>query len=94
MTRTTTIRLDPALKRRIDRLATRLDQSAHRVMVDAIEQQVSAAEARLAFEAEVERRDADFEKRGVGFTLDELEPWLQAAARGKRAPLPRARKLR
>lgn len=94
MTKPTTIRLDPKLKKRIERLAAKLDQTPHRLMVEGIEHAVSLAEERLAFEVEVERRARDFDRRRVGYTLDDLVPWFESAARGEKKPFPKARRLK
>jgi predicted transcriptional regulator len=94
MTKPTTIRLDARLKKRIDKLAVELDQSAHSLMVEGIERAVSAAEEKLAFEAEVSRRARDFDRRGLGYTLDDLVPWFEAAARGKKIRLPKPRRFK
>lgn len=93
MSTPTTIRLDPKLKKRIEKLARALDQSPHSLMVAGIEESVRDAEARLAFLKEARERDAEFERTGMGFELADLDEWFDRSAQGERVPLPKPRRL-
>jgi predicted transcriptional regulator len=93
MTKPTTIRLDDALKKRIDRLAKKLEQSAHSLMVQGIERAVADAEERLELTREADRRSAEFDRTRMAISHDEMMGWLKKKVRGKASPTPKARRL-
>ncbi|MFO0601044.1 MAG: ribbon-helix-helix domain-containing protein [Myxococcaceae bacterium] len=94
MTTPTTIRLDAKLKKRLERLAEQLDRSTHGLMLEGIERMVEAVEERLLLAREAARRSADFDRRHVGYSLDDLAPWFEGVARGQNPAMPRPRRLR
>ena len=93
MSTPTTIRLDPKLKKRIEKLARALDQSPHSLMVAGIEESVRDAEARLAFVKEARRRKAEFDRDNVGYELADLRDWFCRSAKGERVAFPAPRRL-
>ncbi len=93
MSTPTTIRLDPKLKKRIEKLAKALDQSPHSLMVAGIEDSVRDAESRLAFLKEARRRKAQFDQDQLGYELGDLHSWFQRSAKGERVAFPPPRRL-
>ncbi len=94
MTRPTTVRLEPALKKRLDKISAELDRTPHSLMVEGITEAISLAEARLTFMKEARRRSADFAKNRVGYDLEDFDDWFRRATKGERRPaLPRPHKL-
>ncbi|MFT3710374.1 MAG: hypothetical protein QM817_22350 [Archangium sp.] len=93
MTKPTTIRLDGKLKKRIEKLAAELDQSAHSLMLEGIERVVVMAEERLELLREAERRSAKFARTRKGLPFEDVKSWLDDLAAGKRRALPKARRL-
>lgn len=90
---TTTIRLAPALKKRVAKLAKSSGQSAHNLLLELIDAGVTRAEARADFVAEAHSRLAEFEETGRGVPWSEMKVWLEARAHGEKPPLPRARRV-
>lgn len=73
----TPLDLDPKLEARIRELAKRQQRSADLVVVEAIEQYVARAEARLSFDEEEEASWRDYQETGLHLTLDEVSAWLK-----------------
>lgn len=94
MTKPTTIRLDPKVRRRLERLADQLDRSAHGLMVEGIETYLQNIEDDLAWERELDRRERAWKKSGATVSLERLKPWFEAARRGVPTKVPPARKRR
>jgi predicted transcriptional regulator len=84
------LKLSQALKRRIATLAKATGVSAHAFMVEALERQASAAELQQSFHEDALQADAEMQRKGTGYSLDEVERWLRARAAGRRARAPRA----
>jgi|APLak6261665176_1056049.scaffolds.fasta_scaffold25513_2 predicted transcriptional regulator len=93
MSSTTTIRLQPDLKKRVARLAKKSGQSSHNYMLGLIRDGLEVEERRAAFDDEVEASAAEFDRTRRGLPLDELKEWFARTALGERVPMPRARKL-
>jgi len=74
----TSIKLDDALKGRVQQLATNRDRSAHWVMREAIRQYVEREEARESFKAEALASWAAFAETGRHLTGDEAAIWLNS----------------
>jgi predicted transcriptional regulator len=90
---TTTIRLDPGLKKRLDAAARKAGLSPHALMVEAISSTVTELEADAAFEAVADARWKDYRKTGTGIPLDEARRYVLGLARGKPGTRPRRRAL-
>lgn len=86
------LRVSPAMERRIARLAQAKATSAHAFMLEAIQEKVDAEEAREAFHAEAERRLARMKRTGKGIPAEEVFDYLRARALGEKAKRPKARK--
>jgi len=76
-TRSTSLKLDPDIKERIQKLADRQKRSSHGLMVDAIREYVVKEEKR-----EQLRRDAlmawdEYQENGLHVSGDEVIAWLK-----------------
>lgn len=87
------VRLSDDLSKRVARLVSRRDISAHAFMLEAIEEKVVAEERRAAFHAEAKARLEVMERTGKGVPADEVFAWLEGRARGKAVRRPKARKV-
>lgn len=72
----TSIKIDDALKARIQQLATLRRRSAHWIMREAIEQYVNREEARESFRAEAEIAWQAYQLDGRHLTGQEVRAWL------------------
>lgn len=54
----------------------------------------SAAEKRAAFAADAAASRAETLKSGKGYSLDEVQAYIEARVRGKNVPKPKARSFR
>lgn len=72
----TSVKLDPELKSRLDRLAGTRRRSAHWLMREAIRQFVEREEARESFRQEALQSWQAYRETGRHLTLDETAAWL------------------
>jgi len=72
----TSVKLDPKLKDRLDRLASTRRRSAHWMMREAIRQYVEREEARESFRREALESWREHRETGRHLTLDEADAWL------------------
>lgn len=87
-TSTTSIKLDPAIKERVQRLADAQRRSAHWVMKEAIEEYVEREEKQEQLRAELTTRWEEYEETGLHVTADEAREWLTRLVHGEKPPLP------
>jgi predicted transcriptional regulator len=85
---TTSLKLDPQLKDRVQRLAQSRRRSAHWIMREAVEEYVAREEKREQF-----RRDAleswdHYQKTGLHLTAEEADAWLAKLEAGEDAEAP------
>ena len=85
-TTATSIKLDSALKERIDRLAESQQRSAHWLMKQAIEDYVGRAEQEEALRTELVARHRRYQETGLHLTGDEVNEWIEATLRGENPP--------
>lgn len=90
---TTTIRLTPGLKKRLDAAARKAGLSPHALMVEAIASTVTELEADAAFQALADARWKDYRKTGTGIPLAEARRYVVGLARGKPGARPKRRPL-
>lgn len=74
----TSLKLDDAIKARVQNLAAARDRSAHWVMREAIRQYVEREEQREAFHQDALRAWAHYQETGLHLTGDEVETWLRS----------------
>lgn len=85
----TSIKLPSGLKARIQKLAERSHRSAHSVMVEALEREVSREERLYAFVQEAIHADADIEEGGNVYRADDVHRWLRRLSGGEAAKRPK-----
>ena len=71
------VKLDEALKGRVQHLAVSQRRSAHWIMREAIQQYVEREEARESFRQEALASWADYQQTGQHLTGDEARDWLR-----------------
>ena len=85
---TTSLKLDPGLKDRLQRLATTRRRSAHWLMREAIEQFVEREEKREEFWQSALAAWAEYQATGLHATAEEADAWLAKLERGEDAEAP------
>ncbi|HVZ29683.1 MAG TPA: CopG family ribbon-helix-helix protein [Asticcacaulis sp.] len=70
------VKIDDALKARIQNLADQKQRSAHWVMREAIQQYVDREEASARFRQEAMASWIEYKRTGKHLTLDEVKDWL------------------
>ncbi len=73
----TSIKIDDALKGRVQHLANLRRRSAHWIMREAIAQYVEREEARESFKQEAMASWADYQETGLHLTGEEVSAWLR-----------------
>lgn len=73
----TSVKLDAALKGRVQQLASQQRRSAHWIMREAIQQYVEREEARASFKQEALAAWAEYQADGQHLTGAELRQWLR-----------------
>ncbi|MFN8773602.1 MAG: CopG family transcriptional regulator [bacterium] len=93
---TTTIRLEAELKARIAAAAERAGTTPHAFILDTLARGIEQAERDAAFHQVADARWADVVANGQTVAWEDVRVWLQARARGERAPrsVPHAEPLR
>jgi predicted transcriptional regulator len=91
--RTTTIRLEDALKARVLAAAERAGTTAHAFMLDAIAHTVEQHEVDRAFDALADQRWTQAQSSGKTVAWDQAKVFLTARAQGAPVRKPVARKL-
>ncbi len=87
-TTATSIKLPPALKAELEKLARRSGESTHAVMVRALTEHVAAAKRYRSFLDDAARADAAMQDSGVGYAMQDVHAYVAAKVRGKRAKRP------
>ena len=86
---TTSLKLDGAMKDRVQRLAAARRRSPHWVMREAVEQYVEREEKREQFRQDALAAWADYQSTGLHLTAREADDWLAKLEAGKRASVPK-----
>jgi len=71
------IKLDDAMKERIQALASERQRSPHWIMKEAIRQYVETEEAKASFEKEALVSWQHYKETGLHLTVDEVQNWLK-----------------
>lgn len=85
---TTSVKLDDALKGRVQHLATARRRTPHWIMREAIEQYVEREEKREAFKREALEAWAEYQRTGLHLTGEEVDAWLAKLEAGDDAEMP------
>lgn len=88
-TNATSLKLPAQLKQRIDRLARKGDESAHALMVRALEIQVEAMERHAVFVSDAADADSAMQASGVGYDAEAVHKYLRARVKGGKAKRPK-----
>lgn len=84
----TSIKIDDALKERIQQLAAQRRRSAHWIMREAIQQYVEREEARESFKQEALASWTAYQETGRHLTGKEVLSWLESWGGESEAELP------
>lgn len=87
-TSTTSLKLSPEIKDRVQRLAAARRRSAHWVMREAVEQYVEREEKRQQFHQDALAAWADYQATGLHVTAAEADRWLAKLGAGEEAAPP------
>ena len=85
---TTTLKLPEKLKARITRLAKASGRSAHSLMVEALEREITREERMKAFVQEALAAKAGIEQGGAVYRAEDVHAWLERLARDPKAARP------
>ena len=88
MASTTTLKLSEKLKARIARLAKATGRTAHSLMIEALEREVTREERMKAFVREALAAKADVEAGGAVYRAEDVHAWLERLARDRKAARP------
>jgi predicted transcriptional regulator len=86
---TTSLKLDIALKERVQRLASARRRTPHWLMREAVEQFVEREEKREQLRQDALAAWSDYQTTGLHLTAKEADAWLAKIETGKRAAIPR-----
>jgi predicted transcriptional regulator len=82
------VKLDPALKERIRKLADARQRTSHWMMREAISQYVEREEKRESFQRDALEAWKEFEATGLHVKAAEADGWLERLERGEILPPP------
>ena len=85
----TTLKLPEALKSRIARLAKQSKKSAHSLMIEALEREVSREERMQSFVREALAADAEIEAGADVYRAEDVHIWLDRLASKRKATPPK-----
>lgn len=85
---TTSLKLDPQLKDRVQRLAATRRRSAHWIMREAVEQYVTREEKREQFLQDGLAAWNHYQSTGLHVTAEEADTWLAKLEAGEDAKAP------
>jgi predicted transcriptional regulator len=86
---TTSLKLDPGIKKRVPQLASARRRGPHWVMREAIEDYVERQEKREQLRQDVLAAWAPYEATGLNVTDEEAHEWLAKLEAGKKAAPPK-----
>jgi len=87
-TATTSLKLDPEMKQRVQRLAAAQRRTAHWIMREAIEEYVDRQEKRAQFVRDGLAAWEDYQTTGLHLTEEEADAWLDKLAAGEDIEAP------
>jgi len=86
---TTSLKLDSAIKERVQRLASARRRTPHWVMREAVEQYVEREEKREQLRLDALARWVSYQATGLHVTAGEADAWLAKLEAGKNAVTPK-----
>jgi predicted transcriptional regulator len=84
----TSLKIDDALKGRVQQLASQRRRSSHWIMLEAIQQYVEREEAREGFRQEALASWAAYRETGRHLTGEEVRTWLSTWGTDDEKPAP------
>jgi predicted transcriptional regulator len=84
----TSIKIDPNLKTRLDRLATARQRTPHWLMREAIAEFVDREEARESFRQDAQAAWASYQETGRHLTGGEVQNWIATWGTEDESPAP------
>lgn len=85
---TTSLKLDPDMKARVQQLAESRRRTSHWIMREAIAEYVSREEKRQSFFQDAQTAWEDYQRTGLHLTDNEVGTWLANLEAGEDADLP------
>jgi predicted transcriptional regulator len=85
---TTSLKLDPELRGRVQRLADARRRSPHWIMREAIAEYVTREEQRETFRADTQAAWEEYQSSGLHLTADEADAWLDRLEAGEKVDPP------
>jgi len=85
----TSLKLPRRLKARIERLSRRSGESAHALMLRALEGHIEAEERYLALLVDGVRADEAMQRSGLGYAAADVHAYLAVKAEGRAARRPK-----
>ena len=89
MAATTTIRMPPKLRARIQALAKQSGRSAHSVILEAVERHADYEEQLRSLVKDAIEADAEIERTGEVYRAEDVHGWIDRLARGPSAARPK-----
>ena len=89
MAATTTIRLPPELRARLQALSEQTGRSAHSLIVEAVERHADYEEQLQALIREALKADARIEETGEVYRAEDVHAWMQRLVKTPRAARPK-----
>jgi predicted transcriptional regulator len=86
----TAVKLDPAMKERIEKLAESRRRSPHWLMKEAIGEYVAREEMREAFRQDAIKAWEEYEANGLSVSAEKADIWLAELERGGDVEPPEA----
>jgi predicted transcriptional regulator len=86
---TTSLKLDPETKVRVERLAAARSSSSDAIVREAIEEYISRAEKREQFKNDALAAWEDFQATGLHVTDEEFDEWVAKLTAGEDATPPK-----
>jgi len=86
---TTSLKLDPEIKERVQRLASAQRRSSHWIMREAIEEYVSREEKREQLRQDALASWEHYQATGLHVTQEEIDQWADRLEAGEDAPPPK-----
>ncbi len=87
-TASTSLKLDPATKERVQRLASARQRTPHWILREAVEQYVEREEKREQLRQDAEAAWAHYQATGFHVTAEEADAWLAKLEAGEDAAPP------
>jgi predicted transcriptional regulator len=84
----TSIKLDPIMKDRVQRVADSMRRTPHWVMKEAVEKYITDAERRAAWEQESLEALKELDETGLHVTGEEVIAWLETWGADDEKPAP------